>query len=141
MSSINFPEITHAKVLVIDDDKNICRVLEHSLELPNIKLDIQSAYNGVSGLQLAKKWQPDIVILDLQMPGITGFDVLEEIRGDQQLAHTKVIMLTAKDSPKNLWEGIDRKLDDFIGKPFDLAELEARIYNQLLAMTEKGKKL
>lgn len=128
-------------MLIIDDDKDICNVLERSLELPKIKLEIRSAYNGVSGLQMAKKWLPDIVILDLQMPGIDGFGVLDEIRSDQHLVETKVIMLTAKDSPKNLWEGIDRKIDDFIGKPFDLAELEARIYNQLLVMTEQGKKL
>lgn len=124
--------VNRAKILVIDDDRDILESLQNSLELPKVKLDIRTAPGGMLGLQEAKRFRPDVVILDLQMPGVNGFEVLDEIRSDSELSHTKVIMLTAKDDSRNLWEGIDRRLDDFISKPFDLEELEARIYVQLL---------
>ena len=134
---IDLPDIKSAKILVIDDDEDILASLKGALDLPGIKLEVLTANTGLSGLQLAKLELPDVIILDLQMPDMNGFQVLNEIQADSQLERTRVIMLTAQDSGANLWEGIDRKLDDFMGKPFDLGELEARIYNQLLALHEK----
>lgn len=133
--SIDFPEIKQAKLLIIDDDPAILQAIKSSLHLPGIKLKIEVADSGLVGLQKAKQFLPDIIVLDLQMPDLDGFEVLAELREDHQLAHTRVIMLTAQDTIKNLWEAVDRKLDDFMSKPFDLTELEARIYNQLLDRT------
>ena len=127
-------QIKSARILVIDDDEDILTSLKSGLDLKGVKLEILTANGGLKGLQAAKLEKPDIVILDLQMPDMNGFQVLEEIQADPQLAKTRVIMLTAQDSVQNLWDGIDRKLDDFMGKPFELAELEARIYNQLLIL-------
>lgn len=121
-----------AVVLVIDDDPDILSGIKHGLEVPSVKLEIYTAENGLQGLQQAKKHIPDIVIVDLNMPDLDGFAVVDEMRGDPQLAHAKVILLTAQDTPKNQWESIDRKIDDFIGKPFDLRELEARILTLLM---------
>lgn len=125
---------SQAKILVIDDDADILDSIRSGLELPNITLEVLTAPNGMTGLQLAKTHFPDVIILDLQMPDIDGFTVLDEIRSDPILANTRVIMLTAQDSSKTMWEGIDRSLDDFMVKPFDLEELEARVYNQLLSL-------
>lgn len=130
---VDFPDITAAKLLVIDDDEDILSALKHGLTLPGIELDVLTASSGLDGLRKAKMEKPDVIILDLQMPDMDGFAVLTEIQADPQLEKTRIIMLTAQDSVKNLWEGLDRQLDDFMGKPFDLGELEARIYNQLLA--------
>lgn len=124
--------IKRAKILIIDDDRDILQSLQNSLELPKIELEIITADRGMKGLQAAKQLKPDVVILDLQMPDVDGFEVLDEIKADPMLSHVKVIMLTARDNSKNMWEGIDRQLDDFIPKPFDLEELEARIYAQLM---------
>jgi DNA-binding response OmpR family regulator len=135
---VEFPDIKSAKVLVVDDDQDILVSLKTGLQLPGIELEILTAEDGLSGLQQAKLHRPDIIVLDLQMPDMNGFEVLKEIHADPQLSKTKVIMLTAQDSVQNLWEGIDRQLDDFMGKPFDLGELEARIYNQLLALHNQG---
>ena len=135
---VEFPDIKSACILVVDDDQDILVSLKTGLQLPGIELEILTAEDGLSGLQQAKLHRPDIIILDLQMPDMNGFEVLKEIHADPQLTKTKVIMLTAQDSVQNLWEGIDRQLDDFMGKPFDLGELEARIYNQLLALHNQG---
>lgn len=124
---------TQATILIIDDDPDILAALRKGLEIPGVKLEILTAGNGLEGLRQAKLAQPEVVILDLQMPQFNGFAVLEEIKRDSQLRATKVLMLTALDSSKNLWEGLDRQLDDFMIKPFDLVELEARIYNLLLS--------
>ena len=131
---VEFPDIKKAKLLVIDDDQDILSSLKSGLQLPGIELEVLTAEDGLAGLQAAKLERPDVIVLDLQMPDMNGFEVLKEIHKDPQLTKTKIIMLTAQDSVQNLWEGIDRKLDDFMGKPFDLSELEARIYNQLLAL-------
>lgn len=125
--------LDHAKLLVIDDDPDICSGIKLGLDLPKVKLDIHTALNGLQGLQQAKKLLPDIVIVDLNMPDINGFEVVEEMRKDSTLANTKIILLTALDTPKNQWESIDRQIDDFIGKPFDLRELEARILTLLMS--------
>lgn len=131
---VEIPDIKRARLLIIDDDEDILASLKSGLSIKGIELEISTANRGLVGLQRAKQERPDIIVLDLQMPDMNGWQVLEEVRRDSQLERCKVIMLTAQDSPENLWEGLDRKLDDFMGKPFDLSELEARIYNQLLGL-------
>ncbi|HSH31371.1 MAG TPA: response regulator, partial [Candidatus Saccharimonadales bacterium] len=100
------------KILVIDDDLDILTAIEASLELPGMEPVITTAHNALVGLQQAKLWKPDLVILDLNLPDMNGMEVLKEIKQDGQLAHTKVILLTAQDTGKNLWEGLDRGVDD-----------------------------
>ncbi len=135
---MDFPKITKAKLLVVDDDPDILSALQMGLAIPGTELEVITAKNGMTGLQLAKKELPDVIVLDLQMPDISGFEVIDELRQDPQLKSTRVIMLTAQDTGYNLWESIDRQFDDFIGKPFELDELEARIYNQLLHRAEQS---
>lgn len=120
-----------AVVLVIDDDPDILDSLKANLELPEIDLNVITAENGLNGLLVAKNAHPDVIVLDFQLPDINGFDFMEELRSDQSLSDIKVIMLTAQDTGRNRWESIDIEMDDFMGKPFDLAELEARIYQML----------
>lgn len=122
-----------AKILVIDDDLDILTAIEAGLQLPGIKLEITTAHNALVGLQQAKLWIPDLIVLDLNLPDMDGFELMREIKRDGQLNKTKIIMLTAQDSSQNLWQGLDSGIDDFISKPFDLFELEARVYNQLSA--------
>ena len=121
-----------ATILVVDDDPDICQAIQDGLELPGVELNVVTTLTGMNGLQSAKQLRPDVIILDLQLPDMDGFKVFDEIRQDSQLANSRVIMLTAQDSLGNLWESIDRQLDDFIAKPLDLMELEARVYTQLL---------
>lgn len=128
---MEFPAISQAKILIIDDDQDILNSLKAGLHIEQVELEIDTATTALEGVTKAQSFKPDIVILDLQLPDARGFDILDDLRSPE-LAETRIIMLTAQDTTNNLWESIDLKIDDFIGKPFDLAELEARIYSQLL---------
>lgn len=130
--------IVAATLLVVDDNREICDAVAQGLELPGIEITFHKAYDGAEGLAKAKEFKPDVIILDLQMPGGDGFSVYEQIRKEPDLDKTKVLLLTAQDNAKNMWESIDRGIDDFLGKPFDLVELEARVYN-LLGQVREGK--
>lgn len=131
--------IVEATLLIIDDNREICEAVSQGLEIPGVKIRFETAEDGASGLAKAREIKPDVIILDLQMPGGDGFSVYEQLRKDDSLAATKVLLLTAQDTAKNMWESIDRGIDDFLGKPFDLVELEARVYN-LLSQIKEGKK-
>jgi DNA-binding response OmpR family regulator len=119
------------KILVVDDDQDILDSVCSGLELPGVDFDLMTANTGLKGLQLAKLHQPQVIILDLQMPDLSGFDLVRELKRDRQLGAMRFLMLTALDTPRNLWQSVDMGVDDFLGKPFDLRELEARLLNLL----------
>ncbi len=110
------------KVLVVDDDPDIVGLLKHFLEARG--RSVQTASTGAQALELFRTEQPDLVILDVIMPGMDGWAVLQEIRKQSQVP---VLMLTGKDAPTDKAKGLLSGADDYIAKPFDLAELEARI--------------
>ncbi len=130
--------IVEATLLIVDDNVEICEAVSQGLEIPGVKIHFEVAYDGASGLIKAREFKPDVIILDLQMPGGDGFTVHEQLRQEEAFKDTKVLLLTAQDNAKNMWESIDRGIDDFLGKPFDLVELEARVYN-LLTQIKEGK--
>jgi DNA-binding response OmpR family regulator len=110
------------KILVVDDDPDIVRLLKYFLEAKGRQ--VQTASTGAEALELFKREPPDLVILDVVMPGMDGWAVLQKIRESSQVP---VLMLTGKDAPTDKAKGLLSGADDYIAKPFDLAELEARI--------------
>lgn len=110
------------KILVVDDDPDIAGLLKHFLEAKG--RCVQTAADGPQALELFRKESPDLVILDVMLPGMDGWAVLKRIREQSQ---TPVLMLTAKDTPTDAAKGLLAGADDYIAKPFDLAVLEARI--------------
>ncbi len=110
------------KILVVDDDPDIVKLLKYFLEAKGRQ--VQTASNGAEALELFKKEPPDLVILDVILPGMDGWAVLQKIRESSQVP---VLMLTGKDTPTDKVKGLLSGADDYIAKPFDLAELEARI--------------
>lgn len=110
------------KILVVDDDPDIAGLLKHFLEAKG--RSVQTASDGAQALELFRKEQPDLVILDVIMPGMDGWAVLKKIR---EHSPVPVLMLTGKDTPTDKAKGLLSGADDYIAKPFDLAELEARI--------------
>jgi DNA-binding response OmpR family regulator len=110
------------KILVVDDDPDIVRLLKYFLEAKGRQ--VQTASTGAEALELFKKEPPDLVILDVMLPGMDGWTVLQKIRESSQVP---VLMLTGKDAPTDKAKGLLSGADDYIAKPFDLAELEARI--------------
>jgi DNA-binding response OmpR family regulator len=110
------------KILVVDDDPDIAGLLKRFLEAKD--RCVQTASDGAQALELFRKDQPDLVILDVILPGMDGWAVLKKIREHSQVP---VLMLTGQDAPTDKAKGLLSGADDYIAKPFDLAELEARI--------------
>lgn len=110
------------KVLVVDDDPDILNLLTHFWQGKD--RDVRTARSGREALKLLAQEEPDLVILDVVMPEMDGWEVLRRIREQSQVP---VIMLTGKDAPTDTAKGLLSGADDYVVKPFDLGELEARI--------------
>lgn len=109
-------------ILIIDDDEKITAMLERSLKFAGFQ--VSSALDGPEGLQKALDIKPDLIILDLMLPGIDGFTLCEKIRA---LSTVPILMLTARDEVKDRVKGLDLGADDYLVKPFALEELLARV--------------
>ncbi|MCA1841449.1 MAG: response regulator transcription factor [Actinomycetota bacterium] len=109
------------KVLVVDDDPAIRRVLQTTLELDGY--EVSMAADGEEALATVSGSIPDLVILDVMMPRMDGFDVLAKLRESQETAKVPVILLTARSSAEDQWEGWQKGVDYYMTKPFDVEEL------------------
>jgi DNA-binding response OmpR family regulator len=118
-------EIKEITLLVIDDDSLMQKVVEASLMKDNYK--IYFASDGETGIQLAKEYLPDLILLDVVMPGIDGFEVCARIRNDERLLYIPIIMITALDDRDSKIQGLEAGADDYICKPFDKLEFRARV--------------
>ena len=113
------------KILVADDDPNVVFLI--SEVLTRERYQVSSAANGVDALRQARAEMPDLVLLDVMMPGIDGFEVCRRIKGDPALRAIKVVMVTAKTQGKDIRTGISAGADHYITKPFKIGELSAKI--------------
>lgn len=112
-------------VLLVEDNPGISRLVEFKLTHENMAVVI--ATNGVDGLAKAKELMPDLILLDVMLPGIGGFEVLQAIRDDEATKDLKVIMLTSKNREEDLQRGFSLGVLEYISKPFKLGELMMRI--------------
>ena len=110
------------KILIIDDNPDLLRVVQLCLARENY--EVFTAQNGKEGLQRTYSTQPDLVILDVMMPGMDGWDVLSRLR---EMSDVPVIMLTAKGREADIVRGLSLGADDYMTKPFGAAELIARV--------------
>jgi len=111
-----------ATILIVEDEKKIARFLE--LELKHEGYDVLTAFDGRSGLDTAVEKDPDLLILDLMLPELSGIEVCRRLRHTSDLP---IIMLTAKDDVSDKVMGLDMGADDYVTKPFAIEELLARI--------------
>ena len=109
-------------LLVVEDERPLVETLRFNLELEGYR--VRTAEDGVEGLSMAKALQPDLVLLDLMLPRMDGLEVLRGIREHSQ---APVLLLTARTSEADRVKGLDLGADDYITKPFSLAELKARV--------------
>ena len=112
-------------ILVIDDEEHIVELLKFNFNLKGY--NVESAYDGVEGVEKAKLFKPDLILLDRMLPNMDGIDVLKQIRVDENLKTVPVIMLTAKNMEKDKIEGLEKGADDYITKPFSIKEVLARV--------------
>ena len=113
------------KILIVDDDLETLRLIGIMLEQDGYQ--ITAASNGKQALTLAKSSQPDLVLLDLMMPDMDGFDIARELRTDPQTERLPIIMLTAKSQLKDKLDGFDAGADDYLTKPIQHPELVAHV--------------
>jgi DNA-binding response OmpR family regulator len=114
-----------AYLLVIEDDELVARTIERSLRGDDFKVAI--AENGEDGLRAARKRSPDLIILDIVMPGMDGYAVCRELRADAQLADVPILFLTAKIKDEDKIAGFLAGADDYLTKPFNVDELALRV--------------
>ncbi len=119
-------KIKGIKIVLVDDEPNILQFLEIGLQ--NEGFEVQSAQDGLTGINLIKQFQPHIAILDVMMPGMDGFEVCRMIKKTENVA---VIMLTAKEEVDDRIKGLTLGADDYMSKPFSFEELLARIHARL----------
>ena len=126
-----------ARVLVVDDIISNVKLLEAKLSAEYF--EVSSAYNGVECLAKVDDVQPDIVLLDVMMPGMDGFEVCRRIKSNPKTAHVPVVMVTALDQPSDRVAGLEAGADDFLTKPVDDAALFARVRSlvRLKMMTDE----
>jgi len=111
------------RILLVEDDRSIASFVAPELE--HLGFHVRCAYDGPSGLEEARKFEPELIVLDIMLPGLDGVGVLQRVR--QAGNRVPVIMLTARDSTLDKVHSLDRGADDYLTKPFDIEELLARI--------------
>ncbi len=114
-----------ATILVIDDDELVSRTLQRTLKIYGHQVMV--ANSGTEGLQLARRHPPELFILDIMMPGMDGYQVCRQIRGDPLLSELPVLFLTAKIKDEDKIEGFRAGADDYLSKPFNMEELQLRV--------------
>jgi len=126
-----------ARVLVVDDILSNVKLLEAKLTAEYF--EVVTAFNGVEALAKVEECDPDIILLDVMMPGMDGFEVARRIKGNPKTAHVPVVMVTALDQPSDRVAGLDAGADDFLTKPVDDAALFARVRSlvRLKLMTDE----
>jgi DNA-binding response OmpR family regulator len=112
-----------SRVLIIDDEPSIVMAVRDELLFEG--LEVESAADGVSGVEAALRWKPDVLLLDLMMPAMNGFDVCRRLR--PQLPALWIILLTARGQEVDRITGFEAGADDYVVKPFSLRELVARV--------------
>ena len=119
------------KALVVDDDLSLRHVVRETLEHCGLGLTVMTAQDGNEALALAAIDPPDVVVMDLTMPGLNGVETSKRMRADPALEHVPILMLTAHDDNDHLQAGFDAGVDDYVLKPFRREELIARLRRML----------
>jgi two-component system phosphate regulon response regulator PhoB len=112
-------------VLIVDDEEDICELVEYNLSKEGYQ--VLCAATGEAGLSMAKNKSPDLIVLDLMLPGIDGLEVCKILKANSKTAHIPILMLTAKTEDSDVVTGLEVGADDYIAKPFSPKVLVARI--------------
>jgi DNA-binding response OmpR family regulator len=112
-------------ILVVDDERDLVWSLQHSLGAEGY--NVLTAYDGLEALSIAWRQPPDLIVLDVVMPGMDGLTVCQRLRQDPILSRVPILFLTMRCTVEARVEGLDRGADDYLTKPFNLTELKARV--------------
>ena len=112
------------KIFVIEDNEILSGLLE--MKLKEISDEVKAFTNGLDGFEALKEEKPDLIILDVMLPGMEGFEILKKIKENPELKDVKVLMLTSKYSDRDVERGFSLKADEYMSKPFKAKELVIR---------------
>jgi len=118
------------KILIIDDEEDFCFFIKANLQLIS-NYEILMAHRGKKGLKLASKEKPDLILCDIMMPGIDGFEVLKRLKENEETSHIPFIMLTAKNEDESKIKAAGLYCEDYIVKPVETKTLKAKIHRVL----------
>lgn len=118
------------RILIIDDDKDLCTLLKKSITIEQIQADC--CYSGKNGIEALTKQNYQLVVLDVMMPGMDGFEVMEQIR---KISSIPILMLTAKSDNYSKVRGLRLGADDYLTKPFEMNEFIARVFSLIRRYT------
>ena len=127
------------RILIIEDDKDIVELIRYNLEKDGFQ--ITSSGDGFSGLAQVKKSPPDLLILDLMLPKLSGLEICKEVRRDERLNRLPILMLTARGEEADRVIGLELGADDYVTKPFSPRELVARIKALLRRVQPPGEEV
>ena len=125
-----------SRILVVDDEPDLVELVRHHLVREHY--EVVTAGDGETALAEARRKLPDLVVLDLMLPGIDGLEVCRRLRADPRTEHIPIVMLTAKGEESDAVIGLSQGADDYVRKPFGIKELVARIATRLRAADLKG---
>jgi len=123
-----------SEILVVDDDRDVAQTVELALRRRGFK--VAMANSGVEALKVLRRYDPDLVILDVLMPGMSGLEVCRRLRSDPKTTTLPIIFLTARGQERDRIEGLRAGADDYLSKPFNLEELLLRV-NAVLRRSQK----
>ena len=124
------------KILVVDDEKHIVRLVQVNLERAGY--EVVTAYDGEEALQKVKQERPDLIVLDVMMPKMDGFEVMKHLKADPTTRDIPVIMLTAKAQDADVFKGWQSGVDCYLTKPFNPLELLTFIRRIFESLEEEG---
>lgn len=125
------------KILVVDDERHIVRLVEVNLERAGY--EVLTAYDGVEALEQVEQEDPDMIVLDVMMPRMDGFDVLKNLQSDPKYKDIPVIMLTAKAQDADIFKGWQSGVSSYLTKPFNPKELLVFVERIFQSMEEGGE--
>lgn len=115
------------RILIVDDERAVVDLIVRAIEKLNRKCDIDTAFDGFEAGRKVITFEPDLVILDLMLPGIDGFKVCKNIRSSKKTKHIKVLAITGFDSPENRKKIFSSGANDYLAKPFEITDVLERV--------------
>ena len=125
------------RILVVDDNRDNVEIIATRLRFRGYQID--EASDGAEALALIKKAPPDLILLDVMLPDIDGYEISRRIKGDESLPFIPIILVTARDTTQDKVAGLDAGADDYLTKPIDFPELEARVRSMLRIKKLQGE--
>lgn len=128
-----------SKILIVDDAEDTVELLKKRFQSEGY--ETSEAYNGEEALNRVPEYNPDLIVLDVMMPKIDGYEVCQRLKSDEKTKYIPVLMLTAKGEVEHKVKGLNIGADDYMSKPFDYKELSARVRSLLSIKATHEKKV